>query len=229
MSNDSTSKPLLIFRDDDAINREISTARQHRATMAAHLKNLQAALSRFLSDRETYLPNADLVFECIYMDDPKTWLLNKYKIRRELPADIRPEAIQTLFNVPDLSVILDLIQKIKTLESNSRLPTHAYTDKEGNCFESPNVTKEEKESIVEKHSIYLTTERGKNLFKAIDLLAAGLNIINFELSPTQSRNSVGQVDVQSILPLEYRKFIEFEKTEGTKFRLVPAFKKFAGM
>jgi hypothetical protein len=212
--------PALIFRDEKGIEAEIAATRSKREEIANTIK----ALGKSLSDWKGKPDSFEWVLGFALADEYEIDLLEYYQNKNSIPATVRLEKIKEVYNVPDFSHIVAMAKTLFPYGND-----FLFSFLNGGNVLAPEVTKEEKEAIIEKHSTYILTEKTWQIYSAIVSLCDYANKINFEVVENGQRpNKILKSRLASAVPHEYTKFLEWEQPEdGTeRKKFVPNYERF---
>lgn len=216
----SAKLPALIHRNEKAIEAEIFIMRDKREEIGNDIKTLTKSLSEWMGKSLPF----DWVFGFVEAKEYEIDLLEDFQTRNQIPSTVRIEKIKEIYNVPDFSNIIKQAELLQGYEIS-----YLFSFIKGENVVIPEVTKAEKEAVIEKHSIYILTEKYWSLYCAIKSLCDFANGINFDVySDPTGRNKIVKTSLLTALPSEYVKFIDWEQPEeGTqKRRFVPIYENF---
>jgi len=219
-TKNSAKLPALIYRNEKAIEAEIFNIRDKREAIGTDIKTLTKSLSEWMGKPVSF----DWALGFVEANEYERDLLEDFQTRNQIPLTVRLEKIKEVYNVPDFSHIIKqagLLQRSET--------AYLFSFIKGENVVIPEVTKAEKEAVIEKHSIYILTEKAWSIYCAIKSLCDYANGINFDVSrDSTGRNKILKSSLLPAVPSEYVKFIDWEHPkEGTqKRRFVPSYENF---
>ena len=219
VSKKTAKLPFLIRRNEKAIEVEISELRSNREAIAQQLRHFVNLISQWESQKK--VEGITQYAIDIYADDEcETQLLHHWLIEHGInPELVNLDKAKELYTIPDYSKILTAAKAIQRIGSEIKL----YYDPRSTAIEPPEVSKAEKEAIIEKHSIYIQTEETYRVYIAILTLCEYANIINLELTYQGGRNKLTKGDLLTVVPIDYKRFLDLEHPDGKteKRRFVP--------
>lgn len=217
-SKKTVKLPFLIHRNEKAIEVEISELRSDREAIAQQLRHFVKLVSQWEKQKKVEGITAYAID--MYLDDCENELLQNWLIEHGInPELVNLDKAKELYNIPDYSHILSAAAAVRRVGSEINL----YYDAKGTAIEPPEVSKTEKEAIIEKHSIYIRTEETYRVYIAILTLCEYANIMNLELTYQGGRNKLAKGDLLTVVPIDYKRFLDLEHPDGKteKRRFVP--------
>lgn len=198
--------PFMIHRDEKAIESEISNLRAGYEGIAANIVELTNALEKWLGKRMGH--NWSVWFA--WADEHENDLLEQYRTANNIPVSVRTEKIAEVYKVPDYSHILPIARGLSKHDKEYLLEML-----NGESVVAPEVTKSEKEAIVEKHTTYIITEGTLTLYLAICSLCDYANTVNLKVA---GRQKITMGALIPAMPTEQKKLVEwqFDDVAGMK-------------
>lgn len=198
-------KPVVIHRFDEKINREIYSMRERLEKAAKLLNTLRSALERWYKEE----PSFAALMAFLEADSPKDALLVPYvKAAKIGGVNIKPENIESILEIPDYDHILEVHEK---LNSYGLEPAwQKWFDTNTKKFAAPELTVEEKNYIVNRHTIWAESEVDLRAFNELKKIKEAQNYfadrgISFLDAPRMTR--------------DLRKYFLFESRPATFTRL----------
>lgn len=205
MEKKPSKYPHLIYRNDEAIEDEISTSRAAHETQYQRLKALFEKFEAWTGERATVQTFADF----IRSTNPETVLLEIYRQRNSIPNAVKIERIADVYDVPDYSEILNSARSFARMPESDFL---AFFDANKRALKRPEFPENEKELIVLRHSVFVQDEHGFDLFTAANYLCKALNLINFNLNEQITTNKINLSHIKTGLP-SIAQFLKMEQPD----------------
>lgn len=201
--------PFLIHRFEYLIETEITILRRERAEITTRLKRLASALTAWCGVNKA---GPEAIKFALVGDEME--LLTIWGAQNEIPGTVKISKYLELFDVPDYSGILE---DARFLANKGKEVLLSYVHEKTGEITELETTKAEKEEIIERHSIYIHTQRDYDVYVALSLLCESANILNFKWNNLKG-NRIEKNDLVSLLPAELKKYISREKAEEGSFK-----------
>ena len=145
--------PYLVKRYDSLIDSKISKIREEREEQAKELNQFKNELLLFRGDSQfSYI---DMV-TFLESTEPKNYLIGHFIHGQNIGESIiKSDALEQILDIPKYDYLIDFHSSFKNW---SREKLNKFYDKRNKSFVAPEMTKEEKEAIIELFSIYVKDE-----------------------------------------------------------------------
>ena len=201
--------PFLIYRNEKEIEAEISEIRSKREENAQALREFIMMFCQW--DGERKLGGiTDYVLSMAFSGTFEEILIETWLVERSISTQhLNLTTARELYSIPDYSHLLKAAERLRCIDNIKQ-----YYDASGTAIDPPEVTKEEKQNIIDSHSFYIRTEAKYRIYSTLLLLCEYANAINFELS---NCSSISKGNLVTVVPLEYKRFIDAKK-EGNSLK-----------
>lgn len=145
-------EPILIRRNDGAIDIDVSNLREKREQNANKLNKLASDFSAYEQTDFSFV-NFSKFLLC---ENPKEFLTDKYLKNNKIAGlNLKADKLESLLEIPPYEYILKQREFFKDW---SKSEIKEYFNESKKTFVSVGVSNEEKEQVVKKHSFYITSE-----------------------------------------------------------------------